>query len=130
MTTPDVTILYAAILGLIAIYLGATAGARRAKEGISLGHGTDDELLLRMRRHANFVENVPLALVLVALLEMQGVTSTAIHGLGAALVVGRILHIIGFGHDIRNLARGLGAGLSVLVIAVSSIWGLVTFIGI
>lgn len=49
------------------------------------------ELLLAMRRHANFIEFVPLALVLVlvliAMLELNGVSTTASHALGAGLVV-------------------------------------------
>lgn len=45
------------------------------------------ELLLAMRRHANFIEFVPLALVLIAMLELNGVSTTASHALGAGLVV-------------------------------------------
>lgn len=127
MPIPQVTILYAGLLGLVAIYLSATAGIRRGKTGISLGDGGDQELLLRMRRHANFVENTPLALVLIALLEMQGTSSTAIHWLAGALLLGRVMHIVGFGENVSNPVRGIGAGLSILVIAVASIWGITTF---
>lgn len=127
MNLPDITILYAGILGLMAIGLGATAGIFRAKHGISIGDGGNQDLLLRMRRHANFVENVPLALVLFALLEMQGVSTTVMHVLGAALVTGRILHWVGFGENVTNPVRGLGAGLTSLSIAVASVWGIVTF---
>ncbi|MEM9623338.1 MAG: MAPEG family protein [Pseudomonadota bacterium] len=128
MPIPDITILYAGILGVMAVGLGATAGTYRAKNGISIGDGGDPQLTLRMRRHANFVENVPLALVLFALLEMQGVTHYAIHGLGIALVVGRMMHWIGFGESVNNPVRGIGAGLTVLSIAVASIWGIITFL--
>ena len=127
MAVPEITILYAGMLGIMAIALGATAGIYRAKQGISIGDGGDGELLKRMRRHANFVENVPLALILIALLEMQSVTSVAIHGLGAALVLGRTMHWIGYGEDVTNPIRGLGAGLTALSIAVSSVWGIFTF---
>ena len=123
----ETTILYAGILGLMAIGLGATAGIRRGKQRISIGDGGDPELLRRMRRHANFVENVPLALILIGLLEMQGVSNNAIHGLGAALVLGRIMHWVGFGENVSNPVRGIGAGLSILTIAVSSIWLIVSY---
>ena len=128
MNVPEITILYAGILGLMAIGLGATAGVYRAKNGISIGDGGDAQLTLRMRRHANFVENVPLALILFALLEMQQVSGTVIHALGIALVLGRTLHWIGFGEDVTNPVRGLGAGMTALSIAVSAIWGIFTFI--
>ena len=110
MPVPEITILYGGVLGIMAIALGG-----------------NQELLMRMRRHANFVENVPLALVLIAMLEMQAVSSTAIHALGAGLVLGRILHWAGFGENVQNPVRGLGAGLTGLCIAVSSIWGITTF---
>ncbi len=127
MPTPDITILFAGILGLMAIGISATAGILRAKEGISIGDGGNPELLLRMRRHANFVENVPLALILIGLLEMQGISTTAIYALGCALVLGRILHFVGFGEDVRNAVRGIGAGLTALTIVVPSIWGITTY---
>lgn len=128
MPIPEITIFYGGILGLMAIALGATAGVLRAKEGISIGDGGNQTLLLRMRRHANFVENVPLALVLIAMLEMQAVPAAAIHALGAGLVLGRTLHWVGFGDDVRNPVRGFGAGLTALSIAVASIWGIWSFI--
>ena len=127
MPIPEITALYAGLLGILAIVLGATAGAARAKAGVAIGDGGNPELLLRMRRQANFIENVPLALILIALLEMHSVSSTAIHVLGGGLLLGRILHFIGFGEDIRNVARGAGTGLSVLVIAVASVWAIVSF---
>lgn len=127
MPIPEVTVLYAGILGLMAIALGATAGLMRGREGISIGDGGNQELLLRMRRHANFVENVPLALILIALLEMQGVSATAIHGMGVALLVGRSLHWIGFTDNVGNPMRGIGAGLTALTILVASIWNIVSF---
>ncbi len=127
MPIPDITVLYAGVLGLMAIGLGATAGTMRGREKISIGDGGNTELQLRMRRHANFVENVPLALILIALLEMQSVPNLAIHGMGAVLVVGRILHWIGFDENIGNPMRGIGAALSALTILVASVWCIVSF---
>ena len=127
MIVPHITLLYAGILGLMAIGLGATAGTYRGKAGIAIGDGDDLELRRRMRRHANFVENVPLALILIGLLEMQSVQNWAIHGLGLALVVGRSMHAAAFVDDVSNPIRGLGAGLTALSIAIASIWCIVSF---
>lgn len=127
MVIPDITILYAGLLGLLSIPLGAAAGSYRGKAGIDAGDGGDAELMMRMRRHANFVENVPLALILIALLEMQGVSSLAIHILGGAVVLGRVLHAATFHQGVKSIARGLGAGLTMLPVAVASVWGIVTF---
>ncbi len=127
MAVPEITILYAGILGLMAVVLAATCGLYRANAGISHGPGDDEELAMRMRRHANFVENVPLALLLIALLEMQAVSSIAVHALGGAVVLGRGLHWYGFAGGVTSAPRGLGAGITTLAIVVASVWGIVTF---
>ena len=77
---------------------------------------------MRMRRHANFIEYVPLALILIALLEMQAVTAWAIHGLCVTLIVGRAMHWYAFSDGVKSAIRGIGAGLTVLPIIVASIW--------
>lgn len=127
MLVPHITLLYAGILGIMAIALGATAGIYRAKNGIAIGDGGDPELLLRMRRHANFVENVPLALILFSLLEMTGVAAWVSHSLGIGLIAGRSLHWAAFGKGVTHPLRGLGAGLTSLTIAVSSVWCIVSY---
>jgi uncharacterized membrane protein YecN with MAPEG domain len=63
------------------------AGQLRGKTGISVGDGGNIELLLAMRRHANFIEVVPLALIIIALSEMNGAPGWAIHAMGAVLTV-------------------------------------------
>lgn len=127
MVIPEITVLYAGILGLMAIGLGADAGLYRGKAGISFGDGGDQELTMRMRRHANFVENAPLALILIALLEMQSVSNIAVHVMGGAVVAGRALHWIGFSGGVTSPLRGIGAGLTALAIAVASVWCVVEF---
>jgi uncharacterized membrane protein YecN with MAPEG domain len=122
-----ITALYAGILGLISIALGFQVGAARLRTGISILHGENMELATTIRRHANFIENVPLALVLLGALELNGAGSGLLHGLGIALVVCRLLHPIGLRHDdMRQPLRGIGAGGTTLVILISSlllIWG-------
>ena len=125
---PVVTALYAGILGLMNCYIAFLAGSLRGRLKISVGDGGNKELLVAMRRHGNFIEFVPLGLVLIALLEMNGVTSVAIHALGAGLVVTRVCHAMGLEADsLSNPLRGIGAAGSTLVIAVASIWLIVSF---
>ena len=125
-----ITALYAGILGLLIIVLGFQVGAARLRTGISILHGDDMELATVIRRHANFTENVPLALVLLGALELNGAGAGLLHGLGAALVLCRIAHPLGLRHDdMRTPLRGIGAGGTTLVIAVASvllIWGFVS----
>jgi len=122
-----ITALYAGLLTLIAIFLGAAVGAMRGSTGISILHGENMELATRIRRHANFTEAVPLALILLAALELNGASPGLLHGLGIALVVARIAHPLGLHHDnIRNPLRGIGAGVTILVSLIAAlmlIWG-------
>lgn len=125
---PQTTMLYAALLGLMSIVLSFFAGSLRGKTGISIGDGGNKDLLLAMRRHANFIEYVPLALILIALLEMSGVSVKAIHALGAALLVFRIAHAYGIKADsIEGWGRAIGAGGTALVILTASVWSLVAY---
>ncbi len=123
----EVTALYAGILGLMAFAIATPAGQLRGSTGISIGDGGNRDLLLAMRRHANFVEVVPLALILIAVLELNGVTPWAIHGLGAALVIARAIHAVSLKADtIANPGRFIGAAGSGLVTVVAAVWALVT----
>jgi hypothetical protein len=125
---PIITTLYAGLLGLMSIAIAYKAGSMRGKSGISLGHGDNKELLLAMRRHANFAEFVPMALIIIALLEMNGVPKLAVHAMGASLVLFRACHAIGIGAD--NLAgkgRYVGAAGTALLTVVISIWAIVAY---
>jgi uncharacterized membrane protein YecN with MAPEG domain len=125
---PHITALYAGLLGLMAIAIAFRAGSLRTKLNVPVGDGGHPELLVAMRRHANFVEFVPLALILIGLLEMNGVGALAIHLFGGGLVLFRICHAVGINAEsTRSVARGIGAGGSTLVIVVASIWAIVTF---
>ena len=70
-----------------------------------------------LRVQANFIENVPIALLLLLILEMQGVPAEMLHGLGASLLVLRLLHAWGMGtNQGANYPRLIGAqGTFVLV---------------
>ena len=97
--------------------------------GISIGYGDNAELHLATRRHANFAEFVPLALVLVGVLELNGVTPTAIHSLGAVLVVACVCHAMGIEADsITNPLRAVGAGGTAIVTLVASVWAIWSFV--
>ena len=126
---PTTTALYAGILGLMAFVISAAAGRLRGGEnGVSLGDGGRTDLMVAMRRHANFVETVPLLLILMALLEMNRVEANVIHGLGIVTVVSRACHAFGMrGEGENNALRGIGAGGTALATIVASIWAITTF---
>ena len=87
--------LYAALLGLIYIYLSVATLTRRKKILVALGDGGDKLLQKKMRAHGNFQEYVPISLILIGFAEYLGTASLFVHGLGVALLVGRISHAYG-----------------------------------
>jgi uncharacterized membrane protein YecN with MAPEG domain len=126
---PVITALYAGLLGLISMGVAFPAGSLRGRLGVSIGDGGHRELLLAMRRHANFVEWVPLALILIALLEKNGAKAWAIHTLGAALVVARLFHAVGIrAETIKRPERFIGATVTALVTIVASVGLIVQFV--
>lgn len=90
------TSIYAALSALMLIFLSLRVIEQRRKNRVSVGSGDSPELERAMRCQANFVEYTPLALILLALAEMQGAAVWVIHLLGAAFLAARIVHFIGF----------------------------------
>ena len=93
------TPIYAGVLTLmfVALSFRVIAGRRAAKARI--GDGGDIVLKRRLRVHGNFAEYVPMALLLMLLLEIQGKPPLTIHIIGGLLIIGRILHAIGLGRQ-------------------------------
>jgi uncharacterized membrane protein YecN with MAPEG domain len=121
-----ITGLYAGLLTLISLYLWMGVSGTRMKTRISLLHGDDLHLAEKVRRHANFSEHVPLALVLLGIIEINHARAGLLHGLGIVLTLGRVLHPLGIRHDvIPHPLRGIGAGATFVVTLVAgavAIW--------
>jgi uncharacterized protein len=117
-----VTSLYAGILALVCLVLAGAVGQARSKSGISLGDGGDKVLLTAMRRHMNFVEFVPLILVLMALIELNGAPKGWLHGLGGVLVAARLIHPFSLDPDhMMKWSRFAGAMGTMLVLLASGL---------
>lgn len=124
-----ITGLYAGALALILLVLWTQVSGRRMRKRIAILHGDDAALAYRVRRHGNFVEHVPLALVLLGLVEHGGARPVVVHALGGALVAARLLHPFGLREGkIPNAPRALGAGLTFVVIFVAAALALLQFV--
>ena len=125
MTVP-ITALYAGLCGLVLTWLSIKAGAMRGRKKISVGDGGDIEMLEAMRAHSNAVEYIPIGLILIGLIELNGANPIFLHVLGAVLVLTRIAHPLGLkadnmGHPLRAVGAG-GTALMIVVAAGYAIW--------
>ncbi len=110
------TALYAGILALISIVLANRAGMTRAKLQIPLGDGGNKDLIAAIRRHANFVEFVPLIVVMMAMIELNGSPKWWLHALGIPLVIARIVHPLGISTEqMSSPLRMIGSLVTALV---------------
>lgn len=75
-----------------------------------------------LRVQANFVENVPLGLLLLLGLELQGAPPAALHAFGGSLLACRLLHAYGLGgYEGANYPRLVGAQGTFLLLSVMSV---------
>lgn len=128
----SVTMFYAGLLGLVFLALSLQVVRLRRSLKVGLGSGGHETLDRAMRAHGNFAEYVPLALLLLLLVESATATSPWIaHVLGIVLLIARLLH--GFaGLNLESgysLGRFWGTAMTWLVIAVAALMLVVTAAG-
>ncbi|HEY1506368.1 MAG TPA: MAPEG family protein [Stellaceae bacterium] len=128
MTVPFVVPFYAAIFTLLYIGLTFRVIALRNSKRVSLGSGGDPALERAIRIHANFIEYVPLALILLTAMEMQRRSLYVLHILCLLLLLGRICHFLALSREnTANPLRGVGVGLTVLVLVSAAISLIIDF---
>jgi uncharacterized membrane protein YecN with MAPEG domain len=123
----EFTSFYAGILGLFYVALSFRVISLRRKYRVGINHGQEKELERAIRVHGNFAEYVPLALFLLLLLELNQTSEIALHILGSALFVGRILHALGLDKSAgTSMPRMIGMILTFLVIIVAAVLNILT----
>lgn len=96
--TFPITIASASVLSLIYVKQSFDVIGYRTQSKIALGTYTKEnvqepELLRRTRIHGNFAEYIPLALILLGMLEgIQFYPSYVVAGFGVSIIAGRFLH--------------------------------------
>jgi len=86
------------ILGTLLLLLAYRVSMHRRSKGILLGDQGDKIILKKIRGHCNAVEQIPMALILLGLVEyLEGGTYALI--IAVILVAGRLMHATYFSFD-------------------------------
>jgi uncharacterized membrane protein YecN with MAPEG domain len=123
---PAIALLFAGLHGLLLLALSAQVSRWRYRARAGLGDGGNADLARRIRVQGNFVEYVPLALVLLVLLELGGLAPAWLWVAGAALLAGRLLHAWGLSRsEGPSFGRYWGTALTwgaLLARALAAVW--------
>ena len=121
---PRISLLFTALHVLLMLVLLARISRHRHGQRIGLGDGGDAVLNRKIRVHGNFIEHAPIALLLLALLELSGLPAAWLWGFGSALLLGRVMHAIGLSRTGGySVGRFFGTALTWLVLLAMAIAG-------
>ena len=111
-----ITSIYASLSALLIVKLALSVIKLRRKNRVSVGDGGVEELQLAIRAHSNAVEYIPITLMLLLTLELNGAPKILIHILGATLLIGRILHAMGLpAKDFKKRVLGMRITVYLLI---------------
>lgn len=120
----QLTMITAALLAIVNIWIGFRAVQIRVRDKILIGDAGNPSMIARMRAHSNFSEYVPLPLILMGLIEMAGGSRTGLIVAGGAFLIARIAHPLGMDRPVPNILRAGGMLTSVLVTIALAGWAL------
>lgn len=127
----EITSKIAALLAVHMFVLTMLVSMRRVSLGKSEGDiakypyedGGDEKLKRRIRAFGNFIEYVPMCLIMLALIEFHGANGNLVWGLGVCFILGRIAHSIGMLFSPHfPLPRIIGMFSTYAVLLVSAAW--------
>lgn len=87
-----ITAVYAALCALLILVLAGRVVLLRRATRTGLGDGGHDALARAIRAHGNAIEYIPVFLVMLLVLELNGSSGVVLHALGGTLLVARVLH--------------------------------------
>lgn len=119
-----ITLTIAGAAALLNLWIAIRVGRVRIAHGVSIGDGGREPLTARMRAHSNFVEYTPFFLILLALIEMARGSELWLWAAAILYIFARIAHAFGMDGAPRNRLRGIGIGVTMLVLAGLAIYAI------
>jgi hypothetical protein len=108
------TLSLAAAAAILNVWHMMRIGKVRMAEKVMHGDGGNALLMQRMRAHSNFIENVPLALILIGAIEMTGKGGQWLAIVGAVFLLARVAHLFGMDKTKANALRAIGIMVTML----------------
>jgi uncharacterized protein len=94
----------------------------RAKLNVMAGDGGERDLTTAVRIQGNFIEYVPMALLLMGFDEMAGWSPAVLHVLGLSLIAARVAHVHGMSQKhAQGKGRRIGAIATFVVISLAAL---------
>lgn len=119
---PITSAVVAAILALLGVVLTVRVILKRVKYRIDYADDGNSDLAQAIRAHANFVEQAPLAIIVLTFAEALGAAQLTVMGLGMAFVITRFLSAIGLSRSLgQSFLRQSSAGLTAVIFIVTSL---------
>jgi len=91
-----ITSMTAIFAGLLILLLTMKVVQIRRRDGVVLGDNDNRTLAKAIRGHANAVEQLPIALILMGLSEAQGAALSVLTTVALVLIIGRTMHAVYF----------------------------------
>lgn len=111
-----VTLAAAAAAAVLNVWLAIRVGAVRRAQGIGIGDGGSEPLQRRMRAQANFVENTPFVLILIAAIELSGKGEPWLAIVAGIYIIARVAHAFGMDGGKAQIGRMIGTIVTLLVL--------------
>ena len=109
---------------LMHVWLSLRVSQVRRAAKVELGDGGHEPLTRRIRAHANFAENAPFFLLLLALLELNGARDEVLWGATLIFFAARLAHVFGMDRRAPNPLRIVGIVGSWLVLLGLGAWAI------
>jgi len=122
MILPHITPVYAGLLGIMLVALSWRIMRMRARLEVMVGDGGERDLNVAVRMQGNFIEYVPMALILLYFNETLGWNPYIIHALAILLIAARVAHVHGMSREnAMGVGRRLGARMTFIIIIAASL---------
>jgi uncharacterized membrane protein YecN with MAPEG domain len=128
--TVPITALYAGLLALLMLVLARNVIRGRYRAKVGLFDGGDEQLGRAIRIHGNFIEYVPIALILMGLVEINGAPAAwALHAWGAVIIASRLVHAYGLaGSSMASKGRTIGTAITWFAITTLAVTAITPFV--